>query len=118
MIARPQPRPAGVTAHDAALFAERGRLVRLCACLTGDWDAAEDLAQETLVEAWRALEKLRDPDGLAPWLSAIARNVCKRWQRQRGRDLAHLALLAPASSTSAPDADRTGASADAAWGDG
>jgi len=32
---------------------ERTRLVRLCTLLTGDSAAAEDLAQETLVEAWR-----------------------------------------------------------------
>jgi DNA-directed RNA polymerase specialized sigma24 family protein len=54
--------------HDAALLGERARLVRLCARLTGDWDAAEDLAQETFVEAWRALDRLRDPGGLrASW---------------------------------------------------
>ena len=32
---------------------ERRRLVRLCATISGDRDAAEDLAQETLLEAWR-----------------------------------------------------------------
>jgi RNA polymerase sigma-70 factor (ECF subfamily) len=118
MIARPQPRPASTTALDDALLAERARLVRLCVRLTGDWDAAEDLTQETLVEALRTLAKLHDPAGLAPWLSAIARNVCKRWQRQRCRDLAHLALLAPARPTAAPDADGIGASTDAGPSDG
>ncbi|HEX9068257.1 MAG TPA: sigma-70 family RNA polymerase sigma factor, partial [Ktedonobacterales bacterium] len=73
----------------AALTSERARLVRLCARLTGSSAAAEDLAQETLLEAWRALEKLRDASGISPWLSAIARNVCLRYQRRRGRELAH-----------------------------
>ena len=36
-----------------ALAAERPRLVAFCAHLSGSWDAAEDLAQETLLEAWR-----------------------------------------------------------------
>ena len=58
---------------------ERPRLVRLCARLTGSGEAAEDLAQETLVEAWRHLHKLDDPAGCSAWLSAIARNVCRRW---------------------------------------
>src|SRR5262249_38962305 len=54
----------------------------------------EDLAQETLVEAWRSLAKLRTPDGLAPWLTAIARHICLRWARRRGVDLAHRVLPA------------------------
>jgi RNA polymerase sigma-70 factor (ECF subfamily) len=85
----------------AALVGERARLVRLCARLTGNGAAAEDLAQETLVEAWRALDRLRDPDGLAPWLSAIARNVCLRWARHHGRELArHVGAGFAAEATS------------------
>jgi RNA polymerase sigma-70 factor (ECF subfamily) len=66
---------------------ERRRLVQLCAALSGDRDAAEDLAQETLLEAWRNAHKLRDPEGADRWLAAIARNVCLRWGRRRGRDV-------------------------------
>lgn len=73
------------------LHAEHARLVRLCAHLTGDRDAADDLAQETLIEAWRQRHKLTDPNGASAWLSAIARNVCLRWARSRGRELARTA---------------------------
>ena len=69
----------------AALAAEHPRLVRLCGLLLGDADAAEDAAQETLIEAWRNVHKLRDVGGVTPWLNAIARNVCARWTRRRGR---------------------------------
>jgi Sigma-70 region 2 len=58
---------------------QRRPLVRLCAVLTGDRDAAEDLAQETLLEAWRNAHKLHDPSGAERWVAAIARptlNVC------------------------------------------
>ena len=65
---------------------ERRRLVRLCAAITGDRDSAEDLAQETLLEAWRNAHKLHDPAGADRWLAAVARNVCRRWARRRGRD--------------------------------
>jgi RNA polymerase sigma factor (sigma-70 family) len=65
--------------------AERARLVRLCAVLSGDREVAEDLAQETLLEAWRHRHKLSDPHGADRWLTAIARNVCLRWGRTRGR---------------------------------
>ncbi|MDQ3614910.1 MAG: RNA polymerase sigma factor [Chloroflexota bacterium] len=68
--------------------AEWERLVRLCGSLSGSADAAEDLAQETLIEAWRNAEKLQNPDAQRQWLSGIARNVCRRWLRSRERDIA------------------------------
>lgn len=72
---------------EAKLAAERMRLVRLCARLVGDWDVAEDLAQETLLEAWRMRESLRETAGMSPWLAAIARHICLRYGRQRQRAL-------------------------------
>jgi RNA polymerase sigma factor (sigma-70 family) len=74
-----------------ALAVERPRLVAFCAHVSGSWDAAEDLAQETLLEAWRARGRLHDAEGLASWLTAIARNVCLRWRRRKGRESAYLA---------------------------
>jgi RNA polymerase sigma-70 factor (ECF subfamily) len=74
-----------------AFAAQRPRLVAFCAHVSGSWDVAEDLAQETLLEAWRVRDRLRNPDGVAPWLTAIARNVCLRWRRSKGRESASLA---------------------------
>src|SRR5579884_1261519 len=68
------------------ILAERARLVRLCARLTGDSQVAEDLAQETLIEAWRHIVQLREPENMSAWLSGIARNICLRWARTRGRE--------------------------------
>lgn len=72
---------------DAILWepARRLRLVRYCAAVSGDREAAEDLAQETLLEAWRNSHKLVEPAGADRWLAAIARNVCLRWARRRSR---------------------------------
>jgi RNA polymerase sigma-70 factor (ECF subfamily) len=64
---------------------ERARLVRLATALTGSPEAAEDLAQEALLEAWRSRHKLVAPEGASRWLSVITRNVCLRWRRQQGR---------------------------------
>ncbi|MEO7076051.1 MAG: RNA polymerase sigma factor [Ktedonobacterales bacterium] len=72
---------------------ERARLVGLCARLTGAYGAAEDLAQETLLEAWRLQSTLRDPERFSQWLSGIARNVCLRWLRQQRHDALHSAAL-------------------------
>jgi RNA polymerase sigma factor (sigma-70 family) len=91
----PTPADANNTL-EVMLASEHSRLIRFCASLTGSLDAAEDLAQETMLEAWRNLHKLRDHDNAesrAKWLSAIARNVCMRWMRSRDNDLAHLVTL-------------------------
>ncbi len=72
---------------------ERTRLIRLCASLTGNRDVAEDLAQETLLIAWKEIHTLRDVEKRAQWLSGIARNICLRWLRKHGRDLAHFTIL-------------------------
>jgi RNA polymerase sigma-70 factor (ECF subfamily) len=61
--------------------------VRLCTWLTGDPHAAEDLAQEALVEAHRAAGRLRDPGRRREWLTGVARNVCRRWAHRRKREL-------------------------------
>lgn len=66
----------------------RPRLVRLARLRGVPSEAADDVAQETLLEAWRALDGLRDPDRLDIWLDAICRNVCRRWGR------AHATLIA------------------------
>jgi RNA polymerase sigma factor (sigma-70 family) len=84
---------ASTAGADDALISEYSRLVRLCAHLTADVDAAEDLAQETLYEAWRSEHKLRDPAKRSQWLSGIARNVCLRWARKRARESARLVQL-------------------------
>jgi RNA polymerase sigma-70 factor (ECF subfamily) len=66
---------------ESALTANRAWLVRLCTRLSGNPDVAEDLAQETLIEAWRSADRLHSPDLWQPWLAGIARNVARRWRR-------------------------------------
>ena len=42
----------------------------------GDWQAAEDLMQETMMRAWRHLDTLDpDPHALRPWLFTVARRI-------------------------------------------
>jgi RNA polymerase sigma factor (sigma-70 family) len=84
---------------------QRRRLVRLCTALTRDPDAADDLAQETLLEAWRNANKLRDPSGADRWLNAIARNVCLRWARNAGRDAKRVGAAAAAAAVHQHAAD-------------
>ena len=72
----------------AAFDQDYRRLVRLCARLASNHEAAEDIAQETLVEAWRNRHKWTGSGSSFAWLSRIAVNVCWRWRRSRGRDAA------------------------------
>lgn len=86
-----------------SLAENRARLVALCYGITGDPDVAEDLSQEALYEAWRNRHKLHDPSGTWPWLAAIARNVCLRWCRARGREQARLAPAGEGPDLEIPD---------------
>ncbi len=58
--------------------AARPRLLRLARLNGIGPDEAEDVVQETCIEAWRHLEKLREPERLSAWLDGICRNICKR----------------------------------------
>lgn len=83
----------GGIATDFLSQEERVRLVGLCRKLTGSADAAEDLAQETLLLAWRRIEGLREPEKRTQWIAGIARNLSLRWLRQQGREREHTSLL-------------------------
>ena len=77
---------------------EHPRLLRLCTAITGDPVAAEDLVQQTFIEAWLQAHKVYDWQGYQFWLSAIARHICQRWLRQQGQQ-ARLEPLADALET-------------------
>lgn len=92
-MARAPMAAADVGLADELAF-ERARVLRFCLRMTGNAEAAEDLAQETLLEAWRNPSTPSDPAGRSRWLFAIARNMCLRWARRHGREAARRAELA------------------------
>jgi RNA polymerase sigma factor (sigma-70 family) len=73
---------------------ERERLLRYCARVTGDAQAAEDLVQQTLLEAWQHATRIQTPDLREPWLLGVARNICLRWLRSHARETARQVPLA------------------------
>jgi len=58
-------------------------LVRLAFALTNDWAAAEDLAQEAFVRAWRSERNIRDPRSAPAYLCTCVVNLARRSLRRR-----------------------------------
>jgi RNA polymerase sigma-70 factor (ECF subfamily) len=58
-------------------------LVAVADSILLDHHLAEDAAQETLAQACRRLDRLRNPERFGPWVAAICRNVAKDMLRDR-----------------------------------
>ena len=90
----------------AAYVRARGdHLLRVAVLLTGDWHAAEDLVQASLVKlyrAWPRLDTAADPDA---YLRRIMVNTHRSWWRARWRREAPAAVL-PESVTGDDLAER------------
>jgi RNA polymerase sigma factor (sigma-70 family) len=59
------------------------RLSALAGRLVGDAVEAEDLTQETLLQAYLGLDRLRDPERFSSWIYGIAVNLAKMRLRSR-----------------------------------
>lgn len=86
-------------AFDAIVLETRDRIYAMLLRAVRDPGAAEDLAQETFVKAYRSLPALRDPASCERWLYQIAINLVRDHGRRRsleqraiaemGREAAH-----------------------------
>lgn len=73
---------------DAAAFRElvlrrQARVRDLLRRLSGDHALADDLAQETFVQAWKSLGSLKTPAVFGAWLRQVAVNVWRQEARKR-----------------------------------
>lgn len=68
------------------LIAEHGdRLLRSAALLCGDATEAQDLVQETFVQALRAFARFRGEGAIYTWLYGILLNLSRRHRRKQSR---------------------------------
>ena len=49
----------------------------------GDFHIAEEITQDTFLQAYKKLSTLRNPNQFAGWLYVIATNLCKRWHQKK-----------------------------------
>ena len=70
--------------------------------LTGDFEAARDLAQEAFVQAFVKLDQLREPGRFAGWLRKIGTNVYRAQGRRRQVSTVGLEAAATTADTRAP----------------
>ena len=63
----------------------RSELQLHCYRILGSVQDAEDLLQETLLAAWRGLERFEERASVRSWLYRIATNACLNALRERGR---------------------------------
>ena len=78
-------------AFEQVAAAMAGRLVGTATLILRDSDAARDAVQETLIEVWRGLPSLREPDAFEGWTHRILVRACQQVQAFQLRQRQHVA---------------------------
>ena len=88
-----EPLISAPAAHRIALLlAKHGEeLARHIRRIVRDDDTAQDLLQETMLRAWKAVDRLTEGSNERAWLYRIATNASLNHQRSRSRERAALA---------------------------
>lgn len=64
-------------AFDKLVLKHKNKLFNLCYRLLGDYQEANDSAQETFIKVYESLKKFRFQSAFSTWLYQIAVNTCK-----------------------------------------
>jgi RNA polymerase sigma-70 factor, ECF subfamily len=80
-------------AFEALAIGAADRLFAIARLILRDVHAAEDAVQEALVQAWRDLPRLRDPDRFDAWLHRVLINACADQGRHRRRWSAEIQIV-------------------------
>ncbi len=69
------------------------RITAICHSKTRRADVADDLAQESLLRGFRALQTLSDPEKFGAWLMGIALRACLDWLKAKERSTVPFSTL-------------------------
>jgi RNA polymerase sigma-70 factor (ECF subfamily) len=83
LLARAQAGDIGAFEQLSGAYADR--LYRLLLMLLGDQDAAQDVAQEVMLRAWRSISRFEGRASYFTWLYRIAVNEASRALERRAR---------------------------------
>lgn len=72
-------------AFDQLVVRYQSRIFNLARALTANDDAAEDLAQEAFIRAYRAIRRFRGDSSFKTWLYAVATNVIRTHLTRQGK---------------------------------
>lgn len=97
-------RAGDTNAFEVVVERYQGRIGRYLRRIVENQSLAEDLAQETFINAYVSLRKTNSPLALGPWLYRIATNLA-RMHFRRQRILRFLPFMGESSTHSAPPAD-------------
>jgi len=87
-------------AYERWVHAHSADLYRFAYRLTGRADKADDLLQETFLEAWKSRQSLQDPTSVRPWLFTILRHRFSRLLRAPAEPQSHDASVESAEPVS------------------
>lgn len=98
------------SAFEALLRQHRTSVLNLARRIVGDPDAAQDVAQETFISAWRQLPRFRGGAAFSTWLYRITVNAARGYLRSHSRRLARDDRYAGLTGAAAPTSDAEAAS--------
>ena len=69
-------------AFESFLSHFRAKIFHYTRLMCGDWDDAEEVAQETMLKTFESFTQLKDPEHVRAWVFRIAKNACMTKRRK------------------------------------